>query len=152
MHPLPHRYRVQASAAADGDVPLQSEGLPVLPTAAPPEFDGPGERWSPETMLVGAVAACFHLTFRSIARASKLPLTSLVCAVEGTLDRVDGKVRFTRIEITAHLSVPPGVDTERARRLLKKAEQNCLITQSLAAEIGFVATVAMADVTEALPR
>ena len=34
------------------------------------EFGGPGDLWSPETMLAGAVAGCFILTFRAAARAS----------------------------------------------------------------------------------
>jgi len=56
MHPYPHLYTVQASASPEGDVPLACAGLPTLTTAPPAEFDGPGDRWSPETLLVGAVA------------------------------------------------------------------------------------------------
>ena len=51
MHPYPHLYTVQALAARDGDVTLNSTGLPALATAPPAEFDGPGDRWSPETLL-----------------------------------------------------------------------------------------------------
>jgi organic hydroperoxide reductase OsmC/OhrA len=72
MQAFPHRYAVATSAEPAGDVVLRSDGLEPLPTAAPAEFGGPGNRWSPETMLVGAVANCFVLTFRAIASASKL--------------------------------------------------------------------------------
>ena len=97
MHPYPHIYTVQASSMPEGDVPVSSAGLPVLATAPPAEFDGPGDRWSPETLLCAAVADCFLLSFRGVARAQKLPWTSLQCEVQGTLDRVDGKTRFTHI-------------------------------------------------------
>ena len=52
MHPYPHHYVVTASAAPEGDVPVSCAGLPGLVTAPPAEFDGPGDRWSPETLLV----------------------------------------------------------------------------------------------------
>src|SRR6185437_15854167 len=59
MQPFPHRYEVSARASAEGDVTLESYQLPALKSASPAEFGGPGDRWSPETLLVGAVADCF---------------------------------------------------------------------------------------------
>ena len=110
MHPYPHIYTVQASSMPEGDVPVSSAGLPDLATAPPAEFDGPGDRWSPETLLCAAVADCFLLSFRGVARAQKLPWTSLQCEVQGTLDRVDGKTRFTHIVVKAALVAPEGTD------------------------------------------
>ena len=70
MHPFPHRYRVKGAGRVTGDVELTAERLTSLRSATPIEFDGPGDRWSPETLLVVAVAVCFILTFRAIAKAS----------------------------------------------------------------------------------
>jgi organic hydroperoxide reductase OsmC/OhrA len=131
MHPYPHRYAVAASAGPEGDVALESARLPSLASAPPPEFDGPGDRWSPETLLVAALADCFILTFRSIARASKLPWVSLRCEVEGTLERVERVSRFTAFHIRASLRVPAGGSEEQAMRLMERAEQTCLVTNSL---------------------
>jgi len=131
MQAFPHRYSVVAVASPEGDVPLESERLPSLASASPPEFGGPGDRWSPETLFVAAVADCFVLTFRAIARASKLSWHSLRCDVEGTLDRVERVTQFTGFLIRASLRVPSGVDVEQAERLLARAEQTCLITNSL---------------------
>jgi len=128
----PHHYVVDATARATGDVSLSAAGLPPLQTAPPPQFDGPGDRWSPETLFVAAVADCFILTFRAIARASNLSWTALRCATEGQLERVEGVTRFTQMALRARLTVPPGTDADRARRLLEKAEKTCLITNSLA--------------------
>ena len=72
MHPYPHVYKVTVAAPADGEVTLSGADLPDLPLHAPPEFDGPPGYWSPETLLTAAVASCFVLSFRAIARASKL--------------------------------------------------------------------------------
>lgn len=134
MHPYPHQYTVQARAEATGDVEVSGDRLPALATAPPVEFDGPGDRWSPETLLCAAVADCFVLSFRSVARASRLDWTSLDCRVVGTLDRVEGTSRFTKIVVTATLHAPAGTDHERAKRLMAKAEQVCLISNSLLAE------------------
>lgn len=133
MHPYPHTYRVRASAQPSTTVSLSSDGIPDLPSAPPREFDGPGDQWSPETLLVGAAADCFALSFRAVAAASKVAWTSLACEVEGVLDRVDGITSFTGMNVHAHLIVPAGVDHDRAQRLLEKAEKVCLIMNSLKA-------------------
>ena len=134
MDAYPHHYKVQAAAKAEGDVTLASERLPGLLSAPPLQFGGPGDQWSPETLLVASSADCLILTFRAIARASKLPWLSLDCDAEGVLDRVDGVTRFTEMRMNARLVLPAGGDVERARRLLEKAEKTCLITCSLKAE------------------
>jgi len=127
----PHRYEAAASATAEGLVSVSSQGLPDLRSAPPAEFGGPGDRWSPETLLVAAIADCFVLTFRAMARSSKLEWTRLHAAASGTLDKAEGGLRFTAVEVTAELAVPEGTDEARARRVLEKAERGCLITRSL---------------------
>ena len=131
MQAFPHHYSVAARAAAQGDVTLTSDRLPALPSAPPTEFGGPGDRWSPETLMVAAVADCFVLTFRGIAGASRFPWLSLECSVTGTVDRVERVTQFTALEVRARLTVPSGAPEEQARRLLAKAEETCLVTNSL---------------------
>lgn len=131
MQNLPHSYHATADAAPDGDIPLASNGLPSLRTASPAEFGGPGDRWSPETLLIGAVADCFILTFRAVAKASKLPWTALHCDITGTLDRVERVTQFTGFDLTARLDVPDGVDRGTAEKALERAEKSCLISSSL---------------------
>jgi organic hydroperoxide reductase OsmC/OhrA len=131
MQAYPHLYTVSASGNPNGSVAVASGGVPTLATAPPREFDGPGDQWSPEGLLCAAVADCFILTFRAVARASKLEWLNLECAVEGTLDRAEGITLFTRFATRAVLRVPTGTDRERARLLLEKAEHTCLISNSL---------------------
>ncbi len=116
---------------------LQSPGLPDLASAAPEEFDGPGDRWSPETLLTAAVADCFNLTFSAIAAASRFPYVELTCDAEATLDRTDRITRFTDITVSAHLTIEDDSFRDKALKLLEKAEANCLITNSLNASIDF---------------
>ncbi|MEP6883861.1 MAG: OsmC family protein [Gammaproteobacteria bacterium] len=134
MHPFPHHYAVNAAVRPVGDVPLSADGVRIIESAPPKEFDGPGNQWSPEALLTAAVLDCFVLSFRAIATASKFPWNSLEARTEGTLDRVDGKMRFTRFDTHAKLQVPAGTDIERAKKLLEKAETTCLVANSLTSE------------------
>lgn len=148
MKPLPHVYEVSATAAQDGDVELSSVHLPFLHSAPPAELGGPGDRWSPETLLAAAVGDCFVLTFRAVARAATLSWTSLRVDVAGTLDRVDRVTRFTGFEVHARLNVPAGTAIEHARAALDKAEQHCLISNSLQAPVHLHADVVVAPAHE----
>jgi organic hydroperoxide reductase OsmC/OhrA len=131
MQDYPHRYTVSAAALERGVIDVDSPGLETLPTQAPPEFDGPGGLWSPETLLVASVANCLILTFRAVARGSHYDWISLNCSVEGILDRVDRVTRFTEFHIGVTLRVPEGSDEHKARRLVEKSESVCLVTNSL---------------------
>src|SRR5215471_7489193 len=144
MQPFPHHYVASANAVAEGDVQLNAPALPTLRSASPAEFDGPGDRWSPETLLVAAIGDCLILTFRAVARASGLSWTSLDCDVTGTLDRVDRTTRFVAFRIQARLRVPGGTDPDRARQALEKAERGCLISNSLSAGVELVPTIEVA--------
>jgi organic hydroperoxide reductase OsmC/OhrA len=131
MQNLPHRYVVVAAGDTRDDIELASGSLSPLRVAPPTEFGGPGDRWSPEALLVAAVAGCYLLTFRAVARASGVSWTWLRCEVGGTLDRVDRVTQFTAFDISVRLSIPPTMDVEQARRALQKAEGQCLISKSL---------------------
>ena len=106
MQPFPHRYQVSSSGCAEGEVVLRASGLEPLRTRPPREFGGPGDRWSPESLLVGAVADCYLLSFRAVASAARLPWRALECSVEGVLDREQGRTRFTRFHLRVRLLVP----------------------------------------------
>jgi peroxiredoxin-like protein len=141
MENFPHHYKASAAAQPEGDVRLEGERLTPLSSAPPVQFGGPGNRWSPETLLVAAVADCFVLSFRAIAQASKLAWLSLSCEVVGTLDRVEKVTKFTEFKVRASLRVPPETKEERVRRILEKAEESCLITNSLSGKVQLEAEI-----------
>lgn len=134
MHGFPHHYPTTASGGNEGNVVVSADGLPDLDTQAPPQFGGPEGVWSPETMLSAAVANCFILSFRAIARASKFEWTALECNVDAVLDRPERTTFFTAFNIHAVLRMPEGSKPEMAERLLEKAESICLVTASLKSE------------------
>jgi peroxiredoxin-like protein len=135
MKPLPHRYEVRIAGGPEGHARLASPGVSDLATDAPVEFDGPGDAWSPEQLLVAAVASCFVLTFRAIARASRIDVASLAVDGEGIVDRDGGVMRFTEIVLRPRVGLPAGADYTRVRRALEKAEKACLVSASLATPV-----------------
>ena len=145
MQDFPHHYKTTATARHDSNVDMTSPGLPELKLAAPAEFGGPGDHWSPETLMAAAVASCFKLSFKAIARAAKFEWVSIRCDVVAVLDRVDKVTQFTEFHQTVVLEVPPGSDEAKAVRLLEKAERTCLVTNSLTGTTRLDATVRVVD-------
>lgn len=138
MHPFPHHYHATVSSlSSDSGATIASPGLVTTSVGAPAEFGGTGTDWSPETLLVGAVGSCFILGFRMIATASKLEWTDVRCAVDGKLERDAAGMRFTEITIQATLVVPDEHNSSRAERILQKAKESCLVTNSLSATVHF---------------
>jgi len=145
MQDLPHHYLAGASATAQSTVEVTSPGLDPIETAGPPQFGGPDNLWSPETMLVASIANCFILTFRAVARASRIDWISLECSVDGTLEKVDRVTQFTDFQVKARLEVPAGTNEAKALKMLDKSERVCLITNSLKADSHLEAEVAVFD-------
>jgi organic hydroperoxide reductase OsmC/OhrA len=124
--------------------------LPELALASPPEFGGPPHVWSPEHLYVASIAACFMTTFEAIAEISQLPIRGFDVAARGELVRgEDRRYRFTRVELVPRILVDDQRDVERALRLVPKAEQACLITRSVSAEVVVVPDVTIAAIAPA---
>jgi peroxiredoxin-like protein len=135
MKPLPHHYDVHLAGGPSGYAELSTAGVPALRTAAPADFDGPGDAWSPEHLLLASVQACFLLTLRAIARLSKLEFTNLELDAGGTVDRKEGVTRFTEIVLHPRITVPVGSNRERVLQILEKSEKACLISASLSTPV-----------------
>lgn len=131
---LPHHYHVKASGEPDQILDVSVENVAGIAVAPPAQFGGPGDEWSPEDLFMASVASCFILSFKAIARASKLPWLSIECNSDGELDRLEGKTQFTKIVTTATLLIADVDNIEKAERLLHKAEQSCLVLNSLTSE------------------
>jgi peroxiredoxin-like protein len=135
MQALPHQYHVNASGKSDNSLTVSIANLEELPLAAPVQFGGPGDKWSPEDLFMASISSCFILSFRAIARASKLNWHSIECHSQGTLDKVEGKNMFTKIVTDVTLTIAENESIESAQRLLHKADKSCLVANSLNSEI-----------------
>lgn len=135
MKPLPHRYDVQLTGGPAGYATVSAPGLPELKSAPPLDYDGPGDAWSPEHLLLAAVETCFLFTLRAVTQASKIEFAALEVSIEGVVDRQEKVTRFTEIVLRPRLTIPEGTDRDRALWVLQKSEQACLVSASLATPI-----------------
>ncbi len=147
MKPFPHEYDVHLTGGQSGHAVLSSFGLPDLASAPPIDFDGSGDAWSPEHLLLAAVQTCFLFTLRAVARASKVDFISLDLDATGTVDRKDGITRFTEIVLRPRLVIAHGTDRDRALHVMEKSERVCLVTASLSTPVRMEA-----EITERIPQ
>jgi len=104
--------------------------------AIPPEFEGPGGGYSPEDIYAFALMNCFIATFKVIAEKSKLPFEGLQTSGTLTVDRNESGVPWMKaFHLRVELSGAP--DVERAKRLLEKTSQSCMILNSVKTEKSF---------------
>jgi peroxiredoxin-like protein len=124
----------RTSAHIDGKQPLE-----IVP---PPEFRGPDPTtWSPEDAFVTAAASCLAVTITGLVERSAFPLHSLEVSAEGVVGaRDDGKFGFTAINQTVELETDPGRENE-ARAVVERAEDDCLVSVSLALPVQTVVNI-----------
>lgn len=128
-----HTYRAVAWWTS-GRTGLAQSGsaLNALHFTAPLQFGGLEGRWTPEDLLMTALASCFTTTFHTIASYSKFEYTDLEVEAEGTVSKTDSGYVFREIVIRPSLTIPNEEHRGRAIGLLDKAWALCLVSRALA--------------------
>ncbi|TML19587.1 MAG: OsmC family protein [Actinobacteria bacterium] len=126
------RFKVQASPLPQRRVRLSSDGKSPLEAATPPEFrGGTPDVWSPEDLLVAAVASCYALTLDALMEQRELVLRHLeVEGVGHVTKRAEGRVGFVVIELRVALTVDAGFE-RRAEHTARDAHRVCLVAHAL---------------------
>jgi organic hydroperoxide reductase OsmC/OhrA len=76
------------------------------------------------------------LTFLTIAHNSKVPLQAYTASATGSLEKVEGRGPvITRILVKPRITIGADVDRGKVERLIKMAEKNCYISNSLNGEV-----------------
>jgi peroxiredoxin-like protein len=132
-----HRYHLDLEWQKDRIGLISSPQLnEKIAVATPPEFpNGVEGVWSPEHFFTGAVLSCFMTTFLAIADYSKLEFSKFDCKAEGVLERIEGKFKMSEIILRPSVVLNDGSKTERAIRLMEKAESACLISNSITSSV-----------------
>jgi len=133
-----HKYHVVAWWSSGKAGIAKSDSAPnAIHFAAPPQFGGPEGRWTPEDLLITALASCFTTTFHAIAGYSKFECTDLEVEAGGTVNKTVTGYTFSEIAIRAHLTIPSEDERERAISLLQKTKELCLVSRALATAQSF---------------
>lgn len=141
-----HEYRVDLDWKEGRIGTLSSPELEdEIEVVTPPQFDGGVEGiWSPEHLFVSSVSSCFMTTFVAIAEYSKLKFENLEVQATGKLDKKDGKFVVSEIILCPELTIADEKFVEKAKRIMEKAEEACLITRSIKTKIYFDPKVSVA--------
>lgn len=125
-------YKTEVEWTGERHGELRAPALPRLNIDAPPEFKGHDGVWTPEHLFVASVNSCFMTTFLAIAENSKLEFVKFYADAEGKLEKVEGQgLMISHITLRPKLVLKHSRDAERALRIFEKAEQNCLISNSI---------------------
>ena len=140
-----HRFRVVAWWASGRTGIAQSSSAPnAIHFSSPPAFGGLEGRWTPEDLLLGAIASCYTTTFRTLADYSKFEYTDLQVEAEGVIRKAETGYSFGEVVVRLNLTLPRVVEQERAIKLLHKAKDLCLVSRALAVQPTFEPVVKVA--------
>jgi peroxiredoxin-like protein len=124
-------YQTDVSWKSGRRAVISAPGRRDLEVSSPPEFRGEAGFWTPEDMFVASVNLCTLLTFAAFAERRDLEFVGYESAAEGVLEYVEGKYRFTEIDLHPHIVLKSPADLERARQILEEAHSGCLVSNSI---------------------
>ncbi|HKH98096.1 MAG TPA: OsmC family protein [Candidatus Sulfotelmatobacter sp.] len=96
------------------------------------ELGGLEGRWTPEQLLLCALAGCFTTTFHEVARLAKFEYTDLEVEIEGCVRRSRGAgCNFSEILVRPRLTVASEEQREAGLALLRRAKSLCMISRAI---------------------
>ena len=133
-----HAYRVAAWWTSGRTGLAKSDSAPnAIHFTAPAEFGGLEGRWTPEELLLAALAGCYTTTVRAIAGTAEFNFTDLQVEASGTVRKADSGYAFTQIVIRPNLKIASVEERDRALDLLKRAEKLCLVSRAIGTTVKF---------------
>lgn len=138
--PLPHTYEIDLRWTSGSEGTAAAAPRPDLTVAPPPQWGGTDAHWSPEHLLLAALASCQMTTFAAVAAKSQFAFSGYAAKVSGTLEKTPAGIVFTSVRLAVALRVPPG-ERDKGLRLLELAKKHCIVANSLKAETRLEASV-----------
>jgi peroxiredoxin-like protein len=129
-------FEVQLNWLADTRGLLSArDATGTLHVATPPEFGGLGKPWTPEHYFLSAISGCFMTTYLAFAHKLGFEIAGLDCESIGQVELVDGKYKFTNINLYPKIYIADESQREKASKAVEKTHKYCLISNSVNAEI-----------------
>jgi len=133
-----HIYRVAAWWTSGRTGLAKSDSAPnAIHFTAPTEFGGLEGRWTPEELLLAAIAGCYTTTMRTIAGSAEFDFTDLQVEASGTIRKAESGYTFSQIVLRPNLKISSADERERALDLLRRAEKLCLVARAIGAKLQF---------------
>ena len=141
-----HQFRVVAWWASGRTGIAKSSSAPnAIHFTSPPAFGGLDGRWTPEDLLLCAVASCYTTTFRTLAEYSKFEYTDLQVEADGVINKGASGYSFGEVSIHANLTISQEEERVQASKLLHKAKELCLVSRALSVEQKFESRVQVGE-------
>jgi organic hydroperoxide reductase OsmC/OhrA len=121
----------------------------TFPMSSAPSYRGDPSRTNPEQLFVAALSACQALTYLFLAAKHGIVVVGYTDDAEGRLGVVDGKVRMSRVSLRPRITLEAGANETRARELVARAHNGCIIGNSVASPVDIVPIFAFAEVPAA---
>lgn len=143
-----HAYRVSAWWTSGRTGLAKSDSAPnAIHFTAPTEFGGLEGRWTPEELLLAAVAGCYTTTLRAIAGSARFNFTDLQVEASGTVRKAESGYTFTQIVVRPNLKIASLDEQAGALDLLRRAEKLCLVSRALGTTVKFEPQLEVAKVS-----
>jgi peroxiredoxin-like protein len=127
-----HTYRVSAWWTSGRTGLAKCESAPnALHFSEPADLGGLEGRWTPEQLLLCALAACFTTTFEAVARSAKFAYTDLEVEVEGAVQKNKLGSTFDEVVLRPILTVQSEEELEAGLGLLRRAKSLCMISRAI---------------------
>jgi organic hydroperoxide reductase OsmC/OhrA len=121
----------------------------TLPMSSAPAFQGDPLRGNPEQLFVASLAACQALTYLYLAAKNHVPVVGYSDDALGHLEKVEKRMRMSRVVLRPQIVLEPGADLALASALVEQAHASCFIANSVSAIVTIEPTVRVAQVTVA---
>ena len=145
-----HAYRVAAWWTSGRAGLAKSDSAPnAIHFTAPTKFGGLEGRWTPEELLLAAIAGCYTTTVRAIAGGAQFDFTDLQVEATGTVRKGESGYNFSEIIVRPNLKIASFVDRDPALDLLRRAEKLCLVSRAIGTTLKFEPQIEVTKPTNA---
>ncbi|OPZ13705.1 MAG: OsmC-like protein [candidate division BRC1 bacterium ADurb.BinA364] len=135
MSSKPILYRTSLDWTESHQGVIRSPKKTDVAVTCPPPFCDVDTLWSPEEFFVGSIEMCLMMTFIWMAERGKLEFLAYSSRAEGRVEILDGKARFTKVDVYPRIETADAAAAKKTERLLRAAEKNCLIGNSITTEV-----------------
>ncbi|MGE5139348.1 MAG: OsmC family peroxiredoxin [Rudaea sp.] len=134
----------------NGTVSVGSNAFGPLPVTFAARTERADGKTSPEELIAAAHATCFAMAFSSnLAKAGKPP-EELTVSATCTLDRREGHLSITKMQLDVKARVP-GIDKAEFEQIAHEAGRSCPVSRALSGNVD-IRVNAELEQTAGMPR
>ena len=127
------KFEVEANASSGigSHWTARSDQFPPIMCAIPPEFNGPGEGYSPEDLFGIAILNCLIATFKVYTEKLGIQFQEISGKATVTVNRNPSDSGFYMSHVDIFLEVKGASDLEKGKKVLESAVKDCAISNSI---------------------